>query len=111
MVDEIAAKALLTQFDIGQVYHDNVPEHGSYPMVCYEDLTISPALHTDNALYGYTHNVRVTVVTYGNAGINELKEKVYNCMTAAGFVWQSTNKVRDGKEYYTALDFVMLVKN
>ena len=104
-VDEIAARALLTEFEQRQVYHDDVPEDGTYPMVCYTDISETPVLHADNELYAYEHIIRVTIVTYGNAGINELKKKVYRCMVDAGFMWQNTGKARDGKEYYTSLDF------
>jgi hypothetical protein len=47
----------------------------------------------------------VTIVTNGNATINSLKSQVETAMTAAGFMWQNTNKVNDGVEYYTSLDF------
>ena len=104
-IDEKAANALLTKFDMGRVYHDNVPENGSYPMVCYSDISETPALHADNKLYGKEHVIRVTIVTGGNAGINELKDKVFSAMTSAGFMWQSSNKVRDNHEYYTSMDF------
>lgn len=110
-IDEKVAAALLQVFDKSQVFHDEVPENGSYPMVCYTDLSETPVLHADNKLYGYEHIVRVTVVTYGNAGINELKEKVFEKMTATGFVWQNSNKARVGKEYYTTLDFSIGVLN
>ena len=104
-VDVKCANALLTEFEQNQIFHDDLPEDGTYPMICYTDLTETPELHADNHLYSYEHIIRVTVVTHGNTGINALKNKVFNCMTNAGFMWQNTNKVRDGKEYYTALDF------
>ena len=104
-VDVMTAQALLTKFGEKQIYHDDLPENGSYPMIQYTDLTETPVLHADNKLYSYEHVIRVTIVTYGNSGINELKQKVYDCMVDAGFMWQNTNKVRDGKEYYTAMDF------
>ena len=106
-VDVLTANALLTEFSQNQIYHDDVPEHGNYPMVCYTDLTLNPALHADNKLYAYEHIIRVTIVSYGNAPINELKAKVYDAMTKAGFMWRSTNKTRDDKEYYTAMDFTI----
>ena len=109
-VDKLVANALLTEFNQNQIYHDNLPEQAVYPMIQYTDLTEAPVLHADNKLYAYQHIIRVTVVTYGNADINELKCKVYRCMVDAGFVWQNTNKVRDGKEYYTAMDFAIGVK-
>ena len=104
-IDEAVAQALLTEFEESQIYHDNVPEDGTYPMICYTDLTETPALHADNALYARQHVIRVTVITYGNAGINELKKKVERAMTSANFMWQRTSKIRDDKEYYTSLDF------
>lgn len=104
-IDELCANALLTQFDSTIIYHDDVPEHGSYPMICYTDISESPVLHADNKLYAKEHIIRITIVTFGNAGINELKQRVYECMTDAGFMWQNTGKTRDGKEYYTSLDF------
>jgi hypothetical protein len=104
-VDEKVATALQTEFEQGQIYHDNVPENGTYPMICYTDLSETPALHADNKLYARSHVIRVTVVTLGNHDINTLKEKVERCMVDAGFMWQTTNKTRDGKEYYTSLDF------
>jgi hypothetical protein len=104
-VDEKVATALQTEFEQGQIYHDNVPENGTYPMICYTDLSETPALHADNKLYARSHVIRVTVVTLGNHDINDLKEKVERCMVDAGFMWQNTNKTRDGKEYYTSLDF------
>ena len=104
-VDEITAEALLTEFEPSQVYHDDAPEHGSYPLVCYTDLTSTPALHADDKLYGIEYIIRVTIITAGNAGINELVNRVRSCMVSAGFMWQSTNKVRDGKEFYTSIDF------
>lgn len=109
-VDEKVAQALLEEFQESQIYHDDIPEDGSYPMICYTDLTEQPVLHADNALYGREHVIRVTVVTFGNSEINELKTKVERTMTRAGFMWQDTNKTRDGKEYYTALDFSIGVK-
>ena len=104
-VDEMAANALLTEFTQNQIYHDDVPENGTYPMICYTDLSESPALHADNKLYARSHIIRVTVVTLGNHDINTLKAKVERCMVNAGFNWQNTGKARDGKEYYTSLDF------
>ena len=109
-VDEKAAEALQTKFNTDQIYHDNLPEHGTYPMVCYSDIGENPVLHADNALYGYEHLIRVTIVTDGNHGINDLKNDVYDCMVSAGFIWQTTNKTRDGHEYYTAMDFSIGVK-
>ena len=106
-VDEKVAAALLTEFSQEQIYHDNVPEKGSYPMICYTDLTESPALHADNQLYARQCAIRVTIITFGNAAINELKDKVEACMTNAGFMWRNTNKVRDEREYYTSLDFTI----
>lgn len=104
-IDEIAARALLTQFNQSQVYHDDVPEQGTYPMICYTNISETPALHADNSVYAKSYVIRVIIVTFGNAGISELKEKVYSAMTGAGFMWQNTNKARDGKEYYTSMDF------
>ena len=104
-VDIIAANALATEFNTDIVYHDDAPEHGTYPIISYTDLQENPALHADNKLYGHEHIIRVTIITHGNAGINELKTRVFNCMTEAGFMWQTTNKTRDGKEYYTTMDF------
>ena len=104
-VDEKVATALQTEFEQGQIYHDNVPENGTYPMICYTDLSETPALHADNKLYARSHVIRVTAVTLGNHDINDLKEKIERCMVDAGFMWQNTNKTRDGKEYYTSLDF------
>lgn len=103
--DEIVAQALLTEFTEAQIYHDSVPENGQYPMICYTDLTETPALHADNQLYARRFVTRVTIVTYGNAGINALKTKVERAMTTAGFMWEMTNKTRNDREYYTALDF------
>lgn len=104
-VDVKAANALLTKFNKEQIYHDFLPENGTYPMIMYHDLTESPVLHTDDALYGYEHVIRVTIITDSNSGINELKSDVFDCMTEAGFMWQSTNKVYDDGEFYTAMDF------
>ena len=104
-VDKAVADALLTVFNEKQIYHDNLPEKAIYPSVQYTDLTESPKLHADNRLYSYEHIIRVTLITYGNADINTLKNEVYEAMTNAGFMWQGTNKTREGKEYYTALDF------
>ena len=104
-VDEKVATALQTEFDKSVIFHDNLPENGTYPMVCYTDLSETPALHADNKLYARSHVIRVTIVTLGNHDINTLKEKVERCMVDAGFMWQTTNKTRDGKEYYTSLDF------
>lgn len=108
-VDEKAASALLTEFDACSIYHDNLPENNTFPAIMYTDVTESPVLHCDNRLYGYEHIIRVTVVTNGNAGINDLKDKVYNCMTDAGFMWQNTNKTREHNEYYTSMDFSISV--
>ena len=104
-VDEIVTQALLTEFQQSQIYHDNLPENGGYPMIMYTDLSESPVLHADNMLYGKEHVIRVTIVTSGNAGINALKDLVYNAMIDAGFMWQNTHKVHDKNEYYTSLDF------
>ena len=104
-IDRLAAEALMTKFNKSQIYHDDLPEQAVYPMIQYTDLTETPKIHADNKLYAYEHIIRVTVITYGNADINTLKDAVYDAMTNAGFIWQNTNKVRDGKEYYTALDF------
>lgn len=104
-VDERVAQALQTEFEQGQIYHDNVPENGSYPMICYTDLSESPSLFADNRLYARSHVIRVTGILLGNHGLNELKTKIEHCMVNAGFNWQNTNKVRDGKEYYISLDF------
>ena len=104
-IDEIVANALQTQFNSDVIFHDDIPENGIYPMLMYSDLSETPALHADNKLYAREHIIRVTLVTWGNAGINELKDKIESCMVEAGFMWQNTNKTRDGKEYYTSLDF------
>jgi len=110
-VDALAASALLTQFNTNSVYHDTLPDAGEYPMVVYTDLSETPDLHADNALYGMQHIIRVTIVTCENASINELKAKVMSCMTAAGFMWQNTNKTRNDNEYYTTLDFSIGILN
>ena len=104
-IDELAATALLTEFEQNQIYHDNVPEHGNYPMICYTDLSETPVLHADNKLYAYETIIRVTAVSFGNAPLNSLKQRIFSCMTNAGFMWQDTNKTRDGKEYYLTMDF------
>jgi len=104
-VDKKVAQALLTRFNENQIFHDNLPEKAVYPMIQYTDVSETPVLHADNKLYAYEHIIRVTIVTYGNAGINALKGTVFDAMTEAGFMWQRTSKARDGKEYYTALDF------
>ena len=104
-IDEEVAQALLSQFSEEQIYHDNAPENNTYPLIVYTDLTETPALHSDNALYARSHVIRITIITYGNAGINELKNKVESCLIPAGFMWQRTSKVKDNNEYYTALDF------
>ena len=110
-VDEKVANALLTKFEQGQIYHDDLPENGNYPMIQYTDLTVTPSLHADNALYGYEHTIRVTIVTHGSFGVNALINNVFDCMTEAGFVWQNTSKAKDGKELYTAMDFSIGVLN
>lgn len=110
-IDVKAATALLTKFEQNQIFHDDLPEDTNYPKICYTDLAESPVLNADNRLYGYEHIIRVTIVTYGNNNINRLKNNVFECMENAGFLWQSTNKVRDGKEYYTAMDFSISVLN
>lgn len=107
-IDELAATALQTKFNTSQIYHDSLPENGSYPMVCYTDLSETPALHADNKLIAKEHVIRVTLVTSGNATINTLKKDIEDAMTANGFMWQSTNKTRDGKEFYTSLDFSIM---
>ena len=104
-VDVLAANALLTVFNSNQIFHDMLPENGNYPMVVYKDLSETPVLHADNKLYGREHVIRVTIVTNGNATINALKQQVEDAMTEAGFMWKSTNKVNDGVEYYTNMDF------
>lgn len=110
-IDVKVANALMTKFEQNQIFHDDLPEDDNFPKIVYTDLSENPILHCDNKLYGYEHIIRVTVVTYGNAGINDLKNQVFECMENAGFSWQSTNKVRDGKEYYTAMDFSVGVLN
>lgn len=104
-IDEVVAQALQTQFPTENIYHDNAPESNTYPLIVYTDLSETPALHADNQLYARAHVIRVTIVTLGNHDINILKKKVEDALLPAGFMWQRTNKVRDGKEYYTALDF------
>ena len=104
-VDVIAANALLTKFKKEQIFHDVLRESGKYPVVVYKDISETPVLHADDALYGYEHIIRVTIVTNSNSGINELKSAVFDCMTDAGFMWQNTNKVNDDGEFYTAMDF------
>ena len=104
-VDVLCANALQTVFSSNQIFHDMLPENGSYPMVCYKDLTETPILHASNKLYSREHVIRVVIVTNGNATINALKKQVEDAMTAAGFMWENTNKVRDGVEYYTNMDF------
>lgn len=104
-IDEQAANALLTKFNIAQIYHDNLPEHGNYPMIMYTDLQENPALHGDNNLLAREHIIRVTIVTSGNHEINSLKKDVETAMIDAGFMWQNTAKIHDKNEYYTSLDF------
>lgn len=110
-VDEIVSKALLTQFNAEQIYHDDFPETCIFPALQYTTITEVPALHADDKLYGTQHVIRVTIATYGNAEINALKNKVFQCMSDAGFVWENTSKVRDKNEYYTSLDFSILERN
>ena len=104
-VNEIVANALLTEFSSNQVYHDDIPEHGEYPMICYKNIGENPVLHADNKLYAKEYIFRITAVTFGNSSIESLKTKIYNCMTEADFMWITTGTARDGKEYYTSLDF------
>jgi hypothetical protein len=104
-VDILCANALQSKFNINQIFHDNLPESGKYPMVVYTDVSESPALHADNKLYAKEHIIRVTLVTNGNTTINALKQDIEDCMTSAGFMWMNTAKVRDKNEYYTSLDF------
>ena len=104
-IDEKVATALLTKFNISQIYHDNLPEHGTYPMIMYTDLQENPALHGDNKLLAREHIIRVTLVTSGNHEINALKKDIEDCMIDAGFMWQNTAKIHDKNEYYTSLDF------
>ena len=96
-VDTIAANALLTKFNKEQIFHDVLPENGDYPMIVYKDISETPILHADNKLYGYEHIIRVTIVTDGNSGTNDLKDTVYDAMIDAGFAWQNTNKVNNGR--------------
>ena len=104
-VDVLCANALQTKFNTNQIYHDNLPDSGIYPMVVYSDISETPALHADNKLWAKEHIIRVTLVTSGNSTINALKQDIEDCMTEAGFMWQSTNKTHDKNEFYTALDF------
>ena len=104
-VDIKCADALKTVFSENQIFHDNLPENGVYPMVMYTDISESPAMHADGKLYAVEHISRVTLVTNGNAGINTLKESIYNAMVNAGFLWMNTAKTHEKNEYYTSLDF------
>lgn len=104
-VDVLAANALKTIFPENKIFHDAIPENGSYPMVMYTDISEYPAMHADGKLYAKEHVIRVTLCTNGNAGINEYKESIYNAMVDAGFMWMNTAKTREKNEYYTSLDF------
>ena len=70
-VDILCANALQQKFNINQIYHDSLPESGKYPMVMYTDVSESPILHADDKLYAKEHIIRVTLITNGNASINE----------------------------------------
>ena len=112
-VDEIAAQALanserLTNLLYNKkcsIYHDNAPEDGNYPIVQYTDVAENPVSHADNNPVGVQKVIRVTVINNTPVGRQELKDAVIEAMRNAGFMWQLTDTVRDGREYYTIIDF------
>lgn len=112
-VDELAAQALANNVALlamlpngaDSIYHDNAPENGEYPLIQYSMMTEIPAFHCDNKLKAVDNVVRVTIINNTNAGRYSLKNAVYNALVDAGFMWINTNTVRNGREYYTALDF------
>lgn len=108
-IDEKAAQALANSAElvaaVRGIYHDDAPENGCYPLIQYSDITESPALHADNKLYAIQKVIRVTIIDNTNASRHRLKELVYQAMTSAGFYWQLTSTTRDGREYYTSMDF------
>ena len=120
-VDEIAAQALANNIALttmlangaDSIYHDNAPEDGEYPLIQYSMMTEVPAFHCDNKLKAVDNVVRVTIINNTNVGRYSLKNAVYNAMIDNGFMWVNTNTIRDGREYYTAMDFRLgtLVQN
>lgn len=86
------------------VFHDDIPENNEYPFIVYTVVNESPALHADNKLYASEAVVRVTIVNNTAVGRQALKDAVYEAMQG-DFMWQMTNTVKDGVEYYTSMDF------
>lgn len=115
-VDELAAQALTGSDAVtalladgpASVFHDYLPENNRYPAIQYADITESPVLHADNAVLGVSKTIRVTVVDNTQTRRHAIKNAVLTAMKDAGFLWQMTTNTRNGREYYTSIDFYYL---
>lgn len=112
-VDELVANALTSSDRLTSllynkkcsIYHDNAPDNGYYPTIQYTDISESPVLHADDKAIAFQKTVRVTIINNTPVNRHELKEAVMEAMTNAGFMWQGTDVLRYGREYYVVLDF------
>lgn len=112
-VEELAAQALSNYEPLinmlynkkCSIYHDNAPEDGNYPLLQYTDLSENPVLHADDKAIAFEKVIRVTIIMGSPVNRHELKEAVMKAMVDAGFMWQMTDTLRVGREYYVILDF------
>lgn len=116
--DVVAAQALagsssLTELladGVNSIYHDDAPQVAPYPMIQYTTISESPEMSVDNRLYAYQKTIRVTLIDNSNVNRNRFKNLIYEAMDRAGFTWQATNTMRDGREYYLIMDFQYVVE-
>lgn len=115
-VDALTAEALRNSEAVtsqladgaASIYHDFLPEDNRYPAIQYMDITETPVLHADNAVKGVSKTVRVNIVDNTQTRRNSLKQAIITAMSSAGFMWQMTTTTRNGREYYTSIDFNFL---
>lgn len=112
-VDALTAEALRNSEAVtsqlangaASIYHDYLPEDNLYPAIQYMDITEAPSLHADNAVYGVSKTVRVNIVDNTQTRRHTLKQAIVTALSSAGFTWQMTTTTRNGREYYTSIDF------
>lgn len=86
------------------IYKGRSPDAGSYPVLVYTAISHVPHQWGDNQVRATRTTIRITLVTTDGA-YQQLAASVYQAMTAAGFMWQSSTDERDGTFAYYVMHF------
>lgn len=100
---------LKTLYSESQIYHHKAPINGSYPMVVYNNITMSPSLRADNKTGGYRSVYRISVIDIKETPCEDIVSAFEN----EGWLWEGTNITEDvGEneidEVYTSIDVSIL---